>query len=287
MNNSIFFSFLNLYSLLVFSSYSIPTLLLPTLCSQRSLNSSLVAVIFMAFPVGAFPASLLIGKLMRFYNKDRLLLIFNTIASVSSFSIGLLCYIEDPITFFCIAFLARLFTGIAQGCLIPITYSFIPDLFPDEMMIKYGILEFWGSVGAVLGSPISSLIYEQFGYFIVFASFSAFNLVIGMVIIIFFLGSESLVKFKSTEKPSLPIKKALFGNKAVLLNFFYLFMVLFPNYMILTGYQPYFATLTSNLTISGLVYALILVGMIMGFFGSNSSIKRSMKSRCWRFLGSR
>ena len=114
MNKSIFFSFLNLYSLLVFSSYSIPTLLLPALCSQRSLNSSIMAVIFMAFPVGAFPASLLIGKLMRFYDKDRLLLIFNTIASVSGFCIGLLYYIEDPLTFFVIGFLARLSTGIAR-----------------------------------------------------------------------------------------------------------------------------------------------------------------------------
>ena len=266
MNKTIFFFFLNVYSLLVFSSYSTPILLLPALAKQRSLDSVFVALIFMAFPVGAFPASLLIGKLMRFYKKDKLLLIFNTIASLARFSIGLLYYIEDPKAFFIVAVLARFFTGVAEGSLIPITYSFIPDLFPEEMMVKLGILEIWGSVGTILGAPLSSLIYEQFGYFAVFAIMSTANLFLGMFIIIFFFGSESLVRFKKTEKQFLPIKDALFKNKAVLLNFFYLFIFFFPNFMILTGYQNYLSTLTSSLTVSAVIYSLILVGMILGVF---------------------
>jgi len=266
MNKSIFFFFLNFYSLLIFSSYSTPILLLPALANQRSLDSVLVAIVFMAFPVGAFPASLIIGKLMRFYRKDRLLLIFNTIASVSRFCIGILYYIEDPTSFLVVAFFARLFTGVAEGSLIPIAYSFIPDLFPDDMMVKFGILEIWGSVGTIMGAPLSSMIYEELGYFAVFAIMSTSNLIIGMLIIMFFLKSDSLVSFKKSEKSSLPMKEALFKNKSVLLNFFYLFIFFFPNFMILTGYQNYLDTLTSSLCVSSIIYSLILVGMILGVF---------------------
>ena len=285
MNKSIFFFFLNFYSFLVFSSYSTPTLLLPTLCAKRSLGSFYVTLIFIAFPISAFPASLTIGKLMRFYRKDRLLLIFNTIASISRFSVGLLYFIEDSTLFFILAFLARLFTGAAEGALIPIAYSFIPELFPEEIMVKYGIMKFWGSMGEILGSPLSSLIYEELGYFAVFAIFGAVNFVIGMFIIVVFLGSESLVKFTTAEKNTLPLKDALFKNKAVLLNFFYLFMNLFPCYMIGTGFQIYLSTLTSSLTVSAIIYSCISIGMVLGIFGVKSFYKKNLDKNFLGFFG--
>jgi len=266
MNKSIFFFFLNFYSLLIYSSYSTPILLLPALAAQRSLDSVLVAIIFMAFPLGAFPASLIIGKLMRFYKKDRLLLIFNTVASLSRLCIGILYYIEDPTVFFVVAFLARLFTGLAEGALIPITYSFIPDLFPDDMMVKIGTIEIWGSMGIIIGAPLSSMIYEEVGYFLVFAIMASLNLIIGMLIIICFLNSEFLVSFKKSEKNSLSMKEAFFQNKSLLWNFFYLFIFAFPYNIILTGYQNYMDTLTSSLLVSSIIYSLLLVGMILGVF---------------------
>ena len=132
MNKDLFFIFLNIYSLLVFSAYSTPILLLPSLAADRSISNICLAIIFSAFPIGAFPASIAIGKLMRFYRKDKLLLFFNIVSSLSRFSIGLLYFIEDSTWFLVVAFIARFFTGVAEGALIPITYSFIPDMFPRQ-----------------------------------------------------------------------------------------------------------------------------------------------------------
>ncbi len=55
----------------------------------------------------------------------------------------------------------RFLTGVAEGALIPITYSFIPDLYPDDFMVKFGNLEIWGSIGTIMGAPLSSLIFAQ------------------------------------------------------------------------------------------------------------------------------
>ena len=200
MNKSLFFIFLNIYSLLIFSAYSTPILLFPKLAHSRSLNSYLVSLVFSAFPLGAFPASLMIGKLMRFYKKDKLLLCFNAIASLARFSFGLLDFIENPILFFAVGFFCRFVVGVSEGCLIPIIYSFIPDLFPDEMMIKFGILEIWGSIGTIIGAPLSSLIFINCSYFAVFSIMSSFNLIVGMFIIIFFLKSDEIISFKKDEK---------------------------------------------------------------------------------------
>lgn len=285
MNKNIFFIFLNFYSLLVFSSYSTPTLLLPIVSADKSVSSMMLALIFSAFPIGAFPASIAIGKLMRFYKKDKLLLIFNTISSLSRLSIGLLYYVDDPTTFVIIGFIARMATGIAEGSLIPITYSFIPELFPDEMMVKYGILEIWGSVGIIIGSPLSSILYESFGYFAVFCIMASINLFVGMFIIIYFLRSDEIVRFKDSSKNSLPMKQALFSNSAVILNFLYLFFFFFPNFMIQTGFETYFETLTSNLYISAFVYSLILVGMVLGVYAIKYFYKKEYEKRMLFIFG--
>ena len=264
MNKTLFYYSLNLYSLIVFSAYSTPILLLPSLAAQRSLSSFSVALILMSFPIGALPASLFIGKLMRFYKKSQLLMLFNALASISRFCMGLLYYIDDPTYFMLFAFFSRLLTGISEGMLIPITYSFIPDLYPDESMEKLGILEIWGSVGAVLGAPMATLIYGQLGYVMVFTIMSSINLVVGMLIILCAFDSFPFVKFEKNHKEMLPIRKAIFKNREVLLAFFYIFIFHFPTYMIQTGFQNYMATLTDNLIVSAVVYSLILVGMIFG-----------------------
>jgi len=236
------------------------------LAAERSISSICLSIIFSAFPFGAFPASIAIGKLMRFYPKDKLMLFFNIVSSFSRFTMGLLFFIEDTNLLIVIAIIARILSGIAEGALIPLIYSFIPDMFPEDIISKYGILEIWCSIGIAVGAPFCSFIYDQLGYFPVFAIMSSTNLIVGMIIIIVFLKSDNILSFKKEDKKSLPIKEALFSNKSILLNFFYLFIFFFPNFMIQTGYQTYMETLTTSLYVSAGIYSLILVGMVAGVF---------------------
>ena len=264
MNKFRFFIFLNIYTLMMYMAYSSPTIFFPNLASSRNLDSIFIAFFFSAFPLGAFPASILTGKLMRFYRKDHLLIASNVLLNISRICIGLLYYIDDIKLFFIVSFISRMLTGVAEGCMIPIIYSYIPEFYPDDIMKKFGILEICGSLGVILGSPFSSFIYDQVGYFAVFAIISIFNLIVGCLIIIFFLKSSKIECYGNSEKKSLSIKAALFNNNQVLLNFFYLFFFYFPNYMILPGYELYIYNLTQSYYVSSFVYSFIYLGMMTG-----------------------
>lgn len=277
---------MNIYSMIIFSSYSTPILLLPILAKLKSISNFEISLILSSFPIGGFPASILIGKLMRFHKKDRLLLLFTLISSVARFTMGTLYFIEDNTVLVAVGFLARMIAGIAEGALIPIIYSFVPELFPKEMMEKMGILEIWGSIGIIIGSPIASILYEQFGYFSVFCIMSSFNLVAGFLIITLFLKSDMIIRFKASEKQSMPIKQALFSNKAVLLNFFYLFLFFFPNFMIQTGYENYFTSyLTDNLYLAAFVYTFILFGMVIGVYFIKYFFQKQYKKKLFFISG--
>lgn len=283
------FVFLNLYTMIVCTAFSAPILLFPNLASSRSLSTFEIAVVFSAFPMGAFPSSLIIGKLMRFYRKDKLLLILNMISALARFSFGLLDFIDDSRTFFIVAIFVQLVIGIGEGSLIPIIFSLIPDLFPEEIMVKFGILEIWGTIGLILGCPLASGLYGIFGYFGVFTIMSSINLISGMFIIICFLRTDEIVSFKTEEKKAFPMKTALFGNKWVLLNFFYLFTFNLPAYIIIPGYQAFSASLTADLTesllISAIIYSVSLVGMVIGVFGIKTFDVKSYEKRMMFIFG--
>lgn len=277
---------MNIYSMIVYSSYSTPVLLLPKLATLKSISDFEVSLIFSSFPIGAFPASIIIGKLMRFYRKDRLLLLFTVVSSAARFTFGTLYFIDDNTVLVVVGFLARMTAGISEGAIIPIIYSFVPELFPKEIMEKMGILEIWGSIGVIIGSPIASILYEQIGYFFVFTIMSSFNLVVGFLIIILFLKSDMIVQFKASEKKSIPIKQALFSNKAVLLNSFYFFLFCFPYYMIQTNYESYFSTyLTDNLYLASFVYTLILFGMVIAVYFIKYFFQKQYKKKMFFISG--
>ena len=285
MTKTRFFYCINLFSLMMYASHSAATIFFPILAKTRNLNTILIGLFFSAFPVGSFPASLYIGKLMRFYRKDRLLLFFNICLCLARFFVGTLYYNEDVQLFFIIAFISRFLTGVAEGCVTPVLYSYIPELFPADMMVKFGILEIWGSSGVIIGGVATSYIYEEWGYFAVFWVTSLFNVFFGSLVILFGLRSERIEIFSHKEKKSLPMRTALFENQAVMWNFFYLFFIFFPNYMILPGYELYIKTLSNDVYIASIIYGFIFLGMIVGVFVISWAYEDHKQSRFLFFSG--
>ncbi len=279
MNKSRFFLFLNLFCLQTYLSHSAPTIFFPKLASSRGLDTIVIAFFFSVFPLGAFPASLCIGKLMRFYRKDQLLLIFNVLLSLAKLCTGILYYIEDINLFLFIAFFSRFVTGIAQGCIIPTIYSYIPELFPENMMVKFGIIEILGSIGVILGGFFGTFIYGVYGYFFVFAIFSALNLIFGTALIFFNLKNDFIERLSEENKNSLPLKDALFHNSNVLMNLAFLFFIFLPSYMILPGYELYISTVSNSTYVSSMIYSLIFLGMIFGVLVISQVYKNNVESK--------
>lgn len=267
MDKTIFFIFLNILTAMIYSEYSAPILLFPEVAETRSLTSVEISVIFSAFPVGAFPISIYIGKKMRFYKKQNLLLIFFSLSCLSRFFLGIVYYIENSATFFAVSFLARLLSGMAEGAALPVLFSFIPDLYPKDVAIKFGILELGGLIGNCLGGPLAALIFSFSDYFSVFSYMSVFNLIIGNSIIYFCLkGDEFVGVYDESEKKSLPMKNALLSNPNVLWNTIYLGLTSLPYYMVQSSFDLYIKTLTPEKSIQSLVYAMIVLGMGVGVF---------------------
>lgn len=262
MNNDIIFLLLIFYLLIVFSAYGAPILLYPQLAADREINIHLIGFFFSAFPIGSFPSSLYVGKIMGNTRKFNLLMFFNFLSSVSRFLFGFLVYVDEPNWFFVLSFLLRFITGVAEGALIPIIYSYVPDLYPNDYIVKYGILEFMGSVGIIIGSPLATLLFNFINFFWVFASMGIFNLVVGTIIIFAISQNQDLVPIEEDGK-TLPLAKTFFSPR-ILMNFLYLSIFAIPNYMILAGLEKYITTLSNDLNITAALYSLIFVGLILG-----------------------
>lgn len=146
--------------------------------------------------------------------------------------------------------------------MIPIVYSHVPDLYPNDYLVKYGILELMGSVGIIIGAPIATFLYNFFSFFWVFAGFGIFNLVCGTMIILAIYYNQS-ISAAQEESRALPFIKTFF-SPGITLNFLYLAIFAIPNYMILSGLEEYVTTLSNNLNITAVVYSSIFVGLLLG-----------------------
>ena len=263
MNKSFLFLCLYFYIFMVFSIYSVPILLFPILAATQSTTTYFTAIVLSAFPLGSFPASLIAGKWLKFYKKYKVLFVAHVFFSFTILTFGLLNFIDDPYLFFIVAFFSRFIGGFSEGVIITIAYSFISDIYPDDTVVKIGMLETACTIGMMMGAPIAGLLYMMLGYLGVFASWSTFIFLFGFFIILFALRKHEMVVFDSEVKKSLPIKEIM-KSKSVLLNFFYSFAFLFPLTMISPGYSTYMSTLTSNLYVSGFIYAFSCFGLMTG-----------------------
>jgi predicted MFS family arabinose efflux permease len=269
MNRRAIFIFLNFYLFLFYSAYGAPTLLFPSLAKNLGIDYILIGVCFSAYPVAGFFGSFAIGKIMSNYDKKNLLLIFNTIGSLTRIGFGLLIFVENLTNFFLLALFTRMISGFAEGSITPIIFSLVPEYFPiyEEMMMEIGILEISGLVGAALGAPITSLLSGEIGFFPAFALSGLVNLILGSIVINYSvkrkISSQQIIIQKNSIE-TLDIKKTLFTNSGVLLNFFLNSLFMAPNFLVNVGYQIYAKTLTDNDFVISFILSLLWIGGILG-----------------------
>ena len=60
-----------------------------------------------------------------------------------------------------ISMICRCITGFSEGVIIPILYSFVPKLYPNDIMVKIGYLEMYGSIGIIIFAPFASFLKEN------------------------------------------------------------------------------------------------------------------------------
>jgi len=268
-----------------FTGYGLPITLYPQIALARGLNSTWVGVVFGLFPFGGFFTSCLAGKIMRFYKKDRLLLIFLLGTVASKFVFGCVYYIEDSTTFLVVSIVSRLTLGFSFTAFQTVSISLIPETWPDQIVEKLSYYELFLNCGLISGPLIGSAISYFLNFFWVFAILSLFHLIFGLLGIFKFLKIEGIKQFMD-EKKSLAMSKII-GDSTLMIQFFFQSMFLGSVMFISSGFENHIIdTLGSTQAMAAGIYTLNMIGFCISLLIVNKIYKTNENRKGWFLLGS-
>ena len=268
-----------------FTGYGLPITLYPAIALERGWSASWVGVVFGLFPFGGFFTSCLAGKIMRFYKKDKLLLIFLIITCVSKFLFGCVYFIEDSNTFLIVSIVARLILGFSFTAFQTVSISLIPETWPDQIVQKLSYYELFLNCGLISGPLLGSALNYFLNFFWVFAILSALHLVLGLFGIFYFLKIDQVKTFMQT-KESLDMTKIV-TNSTLMIQFFFQSLFLGSVMFISSGFENHIIyNLGSTQSMSAMIYTLLMIGFCISLLIVNKVYKSGDSRRGYFLLGS-
>ena len=155
-----------LYSLNFFTNAanSILAPFYPDVALGKGIGTDIIGYIFSSHPIFSFLFSLLIGKMMKFWGRKRILVLGLLFQSLGLVTFGAVIHVEDKIPFILISALARIIQGIGFACYGSIAYAYLPLLYPETVEKKISYMEILTGVGLMLGPLIGGLLYSLGGY---------------------------------------------------------------------------------------------------------------------------
>ena len=164
-------------------AYSLPIPFFPQTALKRGIGDSMVGLIFGIFPVGSISISILFGKMMGRWGKQRLIVISIVILSLSNMMFGALDYIDDPVLFVTTAMITRVVQGLGVGGFSSIANAYMPVLYPDSVLQKISFMELSLILGVAAGPLLGGILYEIGGYEVPFFSAAIFYMIIAIPIL--------------------------------------------------------------------------------------------------------
>lgn len=174
-------------SFLCFCTYGLPITYFPSIAQSKGLTNIEIGIIFSMYPLFSFIFGFIIGKKMSNIGKKRVLITSQIILSVSVLSFGLASLPPQKILCLIIALISRGSQGLAVGAYTTAVYSYIPDMWPNEIDQRIVIIEIFLSLGMGVGPLLGSFLYEMCGYISVFAIPSVILLFFGVILSLFVL----------------------------------------------------------------------------------------------------
>ncbi len=235
MNKKYLSLFICLISLnfLSFSTYGLPIAFFPNIAKNRGISASLVGIIFAMYPLGAFICSFIVGKMLNLWERKRVIIISEFLMGLSVLTFGLSSLLPINFFFILIALIARTTQGISVGAYGTAAYAFIPDYWPEEIDIRIAILEMTVGLGIGFGPLIGALLYEIWGYMVMFAGPGIMIACFGPIIAYYIIPANRKQKEEKEEEETLSIIKC-FSEKEMCYNF----LVLVINFAAFTLIMP-------------------------------------------------
>ena len=136
----------------------------PDVAIKKGVGTDIIGYVFAAHPIFSFLFSLLMGKMMKFWGRKKILVMGLLFQSMGLATFGAVIHVEEKIPFVLISALARIIQGIGFACYGSVAYGYLPLLYPDSVEKKISYMEILTGVGLMLGPLIGGLLYSLGGY---------------------------------------------------------------------------------------------------------------------------
>lgn len=263
-----------------FAGYGLPITLYPQISAARGWSSTLTGIVLGLFPFGGFFTSCLTGKIMRYYKKDNLLLLFLIITCISKFLFGCVYFIDDSYGFMILSIVTRLLWGFAFTAYQTVSISIIPETWPDSIILKLSYYELFLNCGLVSGPLIGSVIAYFWDFFWVFTLFSTFHFVIGIWSIFTFFKIDAIAQFMEN-KPSLSLKKIV-KDSTLMIQFFFQCLFLGSVMWVSSDLENHvIADLGGTQTTCAIIYCLNMAGIFFALLFINKVFQVNVVRKKW------
>lgn len=242
-----------LYSLNFFinAANSILAPFYPSEASSKGVSQSIVGIIFSAHPICSFFFSLILGKMMKFWGRKKILAISLILQAIGLILFGAVIHIDSYAVFITISVIARGIQGIGLGAYGAIAYAYLPLLYPDSVEKTIAFMELLTGLGLMLGPLIGGVLFLLGGYQCPFYLMSGI-FVLSTPFVLKKLPSDKLFLKGAKEKPKVDLSK-YFKNRKII--FLYILMML-PNCGI-SFLEPTLANHLKNFTSNDFIIALL------------------------------
>lgn len=267
--------FLNFLS---FCTYGLPVTYFPNVAKNRGINDFIIGIIFSMYPLFSFICGFVFGKMMNIWGKQRIIQCSQIILAIATLLFGLSYLFSNEILFVFVALLGRACQGIGIGGYQTAAYSYIPDIWPNEIDERVVIMEISLSLGIGIGPLFGSFLYEFLGYLYVFLVPSAMILFFGIILSVWVLPHKeahpndkenNTKEIDNKQQKTMGISKT-FSKKDVVYLFLILTMVLTSFTIVMPEFENKVIALQETPQTASIIFAMqpatYLIACIWIFF---------------------
>lgn len=160
--------FINLLSFIINTSSSLVAPFFPPLAVKRNVPKLIIGIIISCHPIGSILFSLIIIKLMRFFDRKKLLFIGIIFQIVGNILLGYINNVDEYNKFIYMSIIGRLFQGMGFSSFTAIILAYIPKIYGKKQEKIENYIEMSSGLGTMIGPLIGSVLLAFEGYDICF-----------------------------------------------------------------------------------------------------------------------
>lgn len=155
---------LSMVNLTAYLTMSIIAPFFPFEASQKGMSPTLSGLVFSVYALVIMIASPLLGKLIPYVGVKFMLISGIWLAGGSNILFGICGLIEDSTSFIVFSFVIRSVGAFGAASFSTASYTYIIQLFPENVGLAFGLTETCVGIGMSLGPAVGGLLYGLGGY---------------------------------------------------------------------------------------------------------------------------